>query len=178
MWSDVRFCFDAHLRHIVNKAKKRIGLLHRIAGYAWGAEAGVLRPTSQTLVVSLLRYCLTVFVSGAYEQDFRRLVVCVVNPVARRVAGAGRYARLPIHLASAGVLSVHNLYLQRRAVVLDRVLRARNSTVCERLSRWSQQVRGMRTRYARTAVSAQTPCRCRNGGWRRPAGPAGGPLGW
>ena len=130
---DMRFCFEAQVKTILDRAKIRIGVVSRLAGCTWGAETAIMRLTGDALVISLMRYALAVIGSGMYEQSLRRLEVCVVNVLARKVIGVGRSARLPVLHATAGILSAHNLYAQHCADMVDHTLRAEGSSVKERV---------------------------------------------
>ena len=67
----------------------------------------------------------------------------MVNVMARKVAGAGRSARLPVLHATAGVLSVKNLYIQQCAAFVDLGLRANNGSFQESLAGWTGRMYGV-----------------------------------
>ena len=130
---DMKLCFEAHIETILDRAKIRVGVISRLAGCTWGAETGILRLTGDSLVVSLMRYGLPMIGSGAYEQSINKLEVCVVNILARKIAGVARSARLPVLHMAAGVVSYRNLYIQNCGQMVDHVLRAGNSSIKKRI---------------------------------------------
>ena len=137
---DYRFCFQQHTAQLLGQAKTRMGILARASGFTWGLETNVLRITAGALVTSLLRYEVSVHGSGPYEQFLSRIDTCIINITARRVIGAGRSTRFPVLLATAGMKSIRNLYLQHNAKMLDSSLRATSSPIQTRLCRWAARV--------------------------------------
>ena len=140
---DKRMSFRGHVAQILEKVQARLAILRRLAGCKWGAETGILRLSGEALIISLLRYCITIVGTGVYEKDLGRLEVCALNVLARRVAGVSRAARIPVLHAAAGLLSVRNLYVQQCAALLDRSLRAVNSWIQERMEQWTEEQYGV-----------------------------------
>ena len=138
-----RLSFRGHTAQILDKEQVRLAILGRLAGCKWGTEIGILRPTGEALIVSLLRYCIALIGTGAYEKDMRRLEVCILNVLPRRVAGESRSARILVLHATAGLISVHNLYVQQCDALLDRGLRAENGSIQNRIARWTQEQFGI-----------------------------------
>ena len=64
---DKRFCFSRQLTSIQDRAKVRLGVLSKLAGLKWGTDTIIAKLTGDALVVSLIRYALTVTGSGRYE---------------------------------------------------------------------------------------------------------------
>ena len=133
---DRDFTFTEHLNKLHSKAKVRLALVSRVASQSWGLEVGMLRLTGEALVISLLRYCFAVVGSGLPECLFRRIDTQLINPLARKVAGVGPSARIPVLHAVAGHTSAHNLFVQHCGELLNLSLRANNSSIRERLYRW------------------------------------------
>ena len=130
---DYRFGFRKYICGLVERPKIRMGILTEVAGSTWGARVGVLRLTGKTLLVGLVGYRLVTFGSSAYDPDLMQIGTCIINPTAPRVVGPGRSARLPVLLATAGLRSVQNAYLQQSATTLDAVLRAYGTSVLKRI---------------------------------------------
>ena len=118
------------------KARVRMAIMKRLAGTSWGLETTMMRVTGEALVVSLLRYGLTTVGSGLEDKVMRRVDTGILNVMARMTTGVTRSARIPILHAVAGILSMHNLYIQQCASMLDLVLRASRSTIENRIRRW------------------------------------------
>ena len=140
---DCRMCFEGQVASILDRAKIRMGVVAKLSGCEWGAETGVLRMTGEALAVSLIRYGLVVMGSGAYEQSLNALEVGVVNVLVRRVCGVGRSARLPVLHSTAGLLSVHNLYIQRCAETVMAAMKAEASSIQARVVRHVEEAYGM-----------------------------------
>ena len=78
--------------------------------------------------------------SGEYAGDLRSLETIHANISARGALGLGVTARLEALFSSAGPLFARNLVLRVCASLLDRSLRADNSTLCMRMHRWTRRV--------------------------------------
>ena len=137
---DNKFSFGAQLERVLSLSKKRLAIMGKVAGFAWGLETNMLRLTGDTLITSLLRYGLAVVGSGLSDEAMRRVNTCVLNVMARKIVGVNRTARVPILHAVSGILSIHNLFIQHCASMLDLSLRASNSTIQTRLHNWLCQV--------------------------------------
>ena len=140
---DARMCFQIHINKMLSKAKIRQCLMSKLARCSWGIETGVPRVSQEALLASLSRYGLAVVGSGAYEKDLCFMEARHANIAARRILGVGRSARIGTMMAIAGTQSVHNLYIKSCAAMLDRCLRAINSSIGERMSRWSGEQFGV-----------------------------------
>ena len=133
---DENFRFQDHVSQILEKAKIRLAILAKVSSNSWGLDTGMLRLTGKALVLSLLRYGLTVTGSGMNDKDMQRIDTRVVNVLARRILGVGPSARLPVLHAVAGVESMNNLYVQNCAAMLNIALRAERSSLQTRMNRW------------------------------------------
>ena len=142
---DNKFSFGAQLERVLSLSKKRLAIMGKVAGFAWGLETNMLRLTGDTLITSLLRYGLAVVGSGLSDDSMRRINTCVLNVMARKIIGVNRTARVPVLHAVSGILSVHNLFVQHCASMLDLSLRASNSTIQTRLQGWLCRVFRMPT---------------------------------
>ena len=100
----------------------------------------MLRTTNSALFSSLTRFGLPVYGSGAYEAHLDRMETQHANVSAGRITGIGRSARLVTLRMTAGALSVRNQYIQACALLLDRSLRAYDSTIQTRLLRWTRRM--------------------------------------
>ena len=136
---DERLCFRAHIQRLLGRAKVRHSVMSKLARSSWGLETGVLRVTHEALLTSLIRYGMVATGSGAYESDFCLLQTRHANIAARRVLGIGRSARLGTLFATSNALSARNLYLRSCATMLDRCLRATDSSTTKRLHMWSKE---------------------------------------
>ena len=65
---DQNFSFEEHLDRVPNKAKTRLAVLNKEASCSWGLETGMIRLTGKSMVLSLLRYGLTLVGSGLAEK--------------------------------------------------------------------------------------------------------------
>ena len=139
---DERFSFQEHFAQIINRAKIRMGIATRLSGIAWGLETNVLRMTSNSLITSLLTYGLAVTGSMAYEQLLSKVDAAIINVTARKILGVGASARIPALHLTAGVKSIHNLYLQHCAELLDSSLRVTNGTIQKRMRLWVDGIYG------------------------------------
>ena len=103
--------FSDHLRGVFERSKVRLAVLARVAGSSWGLEAGAIRQTHDSLLVSLLRYGLILMGSGLFECQLASIETKIANVVARRITGVGRSARLmTLHIA-ADIMPARNLFI-------------------------------------------------------------------
>ena len=61
-----------------------------------GLETRMLRLTGQSLAISLIQYGYVITGSSMTDTRLRSLNARILNPLARRVAGVGPSARLPV----------------------------------------------------------------------------------
>ena len=120
----------------MSKARIRHSIMTSLSKTNCPKRTGILRATHSALLVSLARYGLATVGTGAYEEDLRRLETRHANISARRVLGLGVAGRLEPLFAVADLMSTRNLYLRSCAAILDRALRAGNSSLKERMSCW------------------------------------------
>ena len=142
---DCDFSFERHFTRICEKTRVRMAILGRLATSSWGLESTMMRITGEALVVSLLRFGLTVVGSGLADGLMRRLDTTILNVMARRTTGVARTARIPVLHATAGILSAHNLFIQQCASMVDLSLRATGASVQARVSRWMECMYGVST---------------------------------
>ena len=90
-------------------------------------------------MLSFLRYSLTVVGSGLRERHLQQWDTCILNPLARKMAGVGQSARLPILHTVSGTMLSHNLYSQTCGEMINRSPRAHKSSIRDRLSNWLLQ---------------------------------------
>ena len=90
----------------------------------WALENRIPTTTVRALLESVINYGLTLTGSSISIDDLARLDTMVLNPIARRVRGAGYAIRREVLLALADIRSAQNHYLLKVANVVDRVLRA------------------------------------------------------
>ena len=154
---DNRFCFQKQLESILDRSRVRMAIVKRVSGCTWGLETSMLRLTGDALVVSLLRYGLATIGSGLEKKGMDRVDKRVVNVLSRMVLGVSRTARLPILHAASGVLTMNNLFTQHCAAMVDLALRAHNSSLRERLLRWTSRVYGMSGWEVRTERVSMDP---------------------
>ena len=112
----------------LEKAKGRLAVLNGVAVAAWGLETSILRLTQDALLVSLHRYGILLLVSSLREKHFPSLESRLTDIASRRIAGAGRSARLLAPHTVAGIFSALNLYICNCAFGIDRAPRAHNSS--------------------------------------------------
>ena len=93
-----------------------------------------------------------VYGSHGYERDLNALETKHSNIAARRMLGAGSSAHIGILYAISGTHSVHNLYIQHCAKMLDKSLRATSSTISARLMWWCAREYEMETWGSTTSV--------------------------
>ena len=86
--------FNAHTDDVIRRAMVRHGILARIARSTWDMEVGILRSTHAMLLVSLVRYGLSIVGTHAYDVLLGRLEVQTANVAARGITGVSRAARL------------------------------------------------------------------------------------
>ena len=86
---DKDFDFQDHVRLILEKAKIRLAILVKVSSSTWGLDTGMLRLTAKALVLSLLRYGLTVTGSGMSNRDMQKIDTRVINILARKILGVG-----------------------------------------------------------------------------------------
>ena len=129
MWFDRQFNFNIHMDQLWRKAKLRLAILSKVASTSWGLETGMIKATGKALVVSLLRYGLILTGSGMDERLFHRADTRIINPLARKISGAGPSARIQVLHAVAGVSSMHNLFIQHCASFLNLAIRAEGSSL-------------------------------------------------
>ena len=114
-------CED-HLNRVLDKAKPRLAVLSKVFSFSWGLESGMIRVAGNALIISQLRYGLTVIGSGLSEKGMRLIDTRVVNAPASRIRGMGPSPRIPILHAVAGADSTRNLYKRNCAEMLNRAV--------------------------------------------------------
>ena len=87
----------------------------------------MLTTTVHSLIESILGYGLTVTGSAATAGDLDSINQCILNPVARRVAGVGMSVRREVLYTLADMKTVHNHFILKAANVMDRILRAKGT---------------------------------------------------
>ena len=140
---DSQLTYKKHVTDLLSKAKIRHSTMRKLTHSGWGLDTNILRTAHSFLLTGLTRYGLGTVGSGLYEPDFCRLETRHSNIAVRRVLGAGTSARLESLYAVSDLMSVHNLYLHCCAQLLNRCLRARNSSIHERLTVWTSNVYGV-----------------------------------
>ena len=113
----------------MQKAKVRIAIMAKVSGSTWGLGAGMLRLSWKYLALRLFRYGLAVTGSGLQERHLKELDTCILNVLARGIAGVGPSARLPILHMVSSALTVRNLYTHHCGEVLNLSLRAPGNSV-------------------------------------------------
>ena len=125
---DERLSFEAHVTDFIGRASVSYGVMAQVARSSWGLEFSVLGSTHSALLTSLVRYALTVVGMSAYEGLLHRMKRRYAKVAARRIAVVSRAARLGILHLVADVLSARNLLKQQCAHLVDRALRAHDSS--------------------------------------------------
>ena len=132
---DEYFALDEHFQSVLAKAPVRQGILHKVVNSSWGLEVGVLKMTHDAVIVSLMRYALTV-TGSAYPPDLmRKMTTRIANITSRQIGGLSRSARIEALHFSVGTHTFQNLYVMHCADFLDSCLRASDSTIRTRLLR-------------------------------------------
>ena len=93
----------------------------------------------------MLRYGLSIIGSSLQERNLRQWGTCILNPLARKIAGVGPSARLPILRITAGITTARNLYVQNCGSLLNLSLRAHNSSIRDRIHAWLKTAYGVET---------------------------------
>ena len=120
-------------------------MLACLAGSIWGMEAGVLRTTGKSFLVSLARFGSTLVGSGAYARTARLLDTRLINIAAQRITGVGTSARRPILNMMAGLTSAPNLFTQQCGLKIDRDLREVACSMNNELGEWICRMYGIKT---------------------------------
>ena len=88
---------------------------------------------------SIIGYGLTLTGSSTTVEDLERIDTAALNPIARRVAGAGYSVRREVLYSLADLRTIQNHYLPKVADVLDRVLRAGQTQAQENLQKYLRE---------------------------------------
>ena len=95
--------------------------------------------TVHALIESILGYGLTLTGSAATMNDLDSIDRCILNPVARRVAGVGMSVRREVLYSLADPRSVQNHYVLKAANVIDRMLRAKGAQAQQHLQQYLEK---------------------------------------
>ena len=112
--------FDAHVEKLKVAVRKRLDLLHALAGRDWGCEWACLRRLYVAYVQSKVEYAL-----GAY--GLRAANLARLHPLhmdgARHIVGHARGTRCVLSLREAELLPLHLRAVQAAVVQRERLLR-------------------------------------------------------
>ena len=135
---DRSFSLGDHFCRMTHRAQGRQGVMSRVAKARWGLETGVLRMTLSAVIVSLIRYGLTVLGNCLPPDMMANMETVIMHPAARRVGGLDRSARIEDLHFPAGTSSCKNLYVRQCAGMLDSILRAPRCSAAKRLEKVRQ----------------------------------------
>ena len=130
---DEYWMFDDHLLGVMTRSQTRQGILAKVAHSSWGLDADVLRITHDALLVSMLRYGLTVVGSCMPDDLLARIDVHVINTASRRITGLPIFTRIEALHFLAGTQSIRNLYIGHCAAFVHAVLCSHGSGAQGRL---------------------------------------------
>ena len=139
------FAFAGQFAKILERAKIRMAIIAKLLGSVCVLDAKMLETTGQALAISLFRYGLTIIGSGLTEKRLRQWNTFIINVFARKIAGAGPSARLPILHTVVGTLTADNLYVQNCGNVMNLSPRAHDSSIREGLYAWLRRAYGIQT---------------------------------
>ena len=169
--SDQFLAADRRCAAVLLKANLRHGSQIFLARRRRGYETGILRVPSAAIITSLLRYGIVVTGSCLTPDLFAKTVACATNMAARRALGLDRAMRTEALQRLGDAPSFKNLYILRRAGMLDSARRARESSVRVRvrvgvnsaLDRVSDVVDSMRLGYWATGGELEASCHFASG---------------
>ena len=124
---------------MLNKLRKRKGVLAKVNNSRWGLENRVLAITVHSLIESILRYGLTVTGSAATMSDLDGINQSILNPEARRVTGVSISVRREALYTLADMKSVHNHYILKAANAMDRIMRAKGTQKQQHLQQYLKE---------------------------------------
>ena len=136
------------LQYVLDKARMRLAVLGRVAGFTWGLETNISRLASDALLVGPIRFGILSMGSGLFGKQLSGIETRITYIAGCRICRMGRTARLVILHIAAGVKSARNWFILNCAKTVGRALRVSGSSISTMASTRTAAFFGVQNRDA------------------------------